>query len=356
MPILLLLSVAANVYFVVRWSPGEVQGDVPTPESAAPVADSAPAATPEPTPEPTPPPPAGPSLLRASVDGPLVSAFAAAAPSEEEGTRVALVSNRLIGFWLDVGSDARKGDETAVLYDVDDLDPTDIIVYGLSYRSQKMATLYEAFRYQPAGWAFPSWFDGNGTEIPPRLDPAPIKDYEQITSLVGDGRKHGGMDFKAPVGTDVFATFAGTVKRVNWNWKFNGNSIEIAVPNGRLVRYLHLSEVDVKAGGKVSVGQKIGKSGNTGRSFAPHLHYEIEDSNGRKLDPLKVHEASHRALAAPDKAAFDAEVARFRASLAGVPAPSAAPAPATASSPAAAPAAAPDAVPPTPAVAPTGAP
>ena len=91
------------------------------------------------------------------------------------------------------------------------------------------------------------------------------------------------MDFKAPVGTPVYMPWAGTVKRVNWNWKYNGNCLEISTPDGKLVRFLHLQELDgsLKAGMKVKAGQRIADSGNTGRSFAPHLHYELRSSSGK---------------------------------------------------------------------------
>jgi len=131
---------------------------------------------------------------------------------------------------------------------------------------------------------------------------------------------------------------------VNWNLRYNGNSIEVN-SKGRKLRYLHLSKVGegVKAGTKVKAGQVLGLSGNTGRSFAPHLHYEIVDGNGKTKDPLSIHEVTRRSVPAADRAAFDAEVVRLRAALAAelaeviTPAAEATPAPAPDATPAEAP-------------------
>ncbi|MBI65650.1 MAG: peptidase M23 [Candidatus Marinimicrobia bacterium] len=85
---------------------------------------------------------------------------------------------------------------------------------------------------------------------------------------------HDGDDFSADIGTDVIATANGTVKVSKRNGSF-GNYIEIDHGNGYLTVYGHLHNRGVKVGDKVLRGDKIGEVGNTGRSTAPHLHYEI---------------------------------------------------------------------------------
>ena len=57
----------------------------------------------------------------------------------------------------------------------------------------------------------------------------------------------------------------------------------------------------------MKAGQRIADSGNTGRSFAPHLHYELRSSSGKVLDPLKVHGKTHPRLSGADREAFEAE-------------------------------------------------
>ncbi len=78
-----------------------------------------------------------------------------------------------------------------------------------------------------------------------RLENSPLDDYEQVTSLLRDGRRHKGVDFKAAVGTPVKAPFTGVVKRKNWNFSSNGNCLELEELGGKRRRalFLHLSEL-----------------------------------------------------------------------------------------------------------------
>jgi len=70
-----------------------------------------------------------------------------------------------------------------------------------------------------------------------------------------------------------------------------GNAIHIKHPDGKTTLYAHLSGINVKAGQKVKVGQQIGKSGNTGRSFGAHLHFEVRGSDryGGDINPASWH-------------------------------------------------------------------
>ena len=66
-----------------------------------------------------------------------------------------------------------------------------------------------------------------------------------------------------------------------------GYTVKITHKGGYSTVYMHLSKFDVKKGDEVHIGQMIAKSGNTGISTGPHLHYEVH-VNGRVVDPLKV--------------------------------------------------------------------
>lgn len=86
------------------------------------------------------------------------------------------------------------------------------------------------------------------------------------------------VDFGAPVGTTVKAALSGEVILAKGNGAYNGgygNYIVIKHSNGTQTLYAHLSQVQVSVGDSVSSGQTIGKSGNTGRSTGPHLHFEV---------------------------------------------------------------------------------
>lgn len=96
---------------------------------------------------------------------------------------------------------------------------------------------------------------------------------------------HGGLDLVAPIGVEVRATADGVVKEVERARKLQGNRIVIDHGNGYETVYAHLSDLLVRRGGKVHRGDVIGRTGNSGTSFAPHLHYEVL-LDGVQLDPL----------------------------------------------------------------------
>lgn len=88
---------------------------------------------------------------------------------------------------------------------------------------------------------------------------------------------HTGDDYACSVGTKVIATTAGIVKSGSWGAAYGTHIIiETKFPKGKTVRHLyaHLSSKLVKTGAHVKAGQQIGKSGNTGRTTGPHVHYE----------------------------------------------------------------------------------
>jgi len=88
---------------------------------------------------------------------------------------------------------------------------------------------------------------------------------------------HTGVDFACPIGTPVSAAKDGTVLEVGGNTSWGaayGNAIIIDHGNGVRALYAHLSGIGVKKGQKVTEGQLIAKSGNSGNSSGPHLHFE----------------------------------------------------------------------------------
>jgi len=96
---------------------------------------------------------------------------------------------------------------------------------------------------------------------------------------------HTGLDFRGEIGDAVRATAAGTVTTAGWNGGY-GKMVEIEHGNGLATRYGHLSEIDVREGQSIKVGQIIGRIGSTGRSTGPHLHYETR-VDGDAVDPTK---------------------------------------------------------------------
>lgn len=99
---------------------------------------------------------------------------------------------------------------------------------------------------------------------------------------------HAGMDFSAKTGTQVFATGDGIVERADNTASGYGNHIVIRHGYGYETLYGHLSKYNVRAGQKVKRGDIIGYVGSTGRSEAPHLHYEVH-KNGEVVNPLNFY-------------------------------------------------------------------
>ena len=95
---------------------------------------------------------------------------------------------------------------------------------------------------------------------------------------------HKGVDWATPTGTSVYASSGGTVASAGWGSGY-GYVVYINHPDGRQTRYAHLSKILVSAGQSVAQGQLIARSGSTGNSTGPHLHFEIL-INGSQVDPL----------------------------------------------------------------------
>lgn len=89
---------------------------------------------------------------------------------------------------------------------------------------------------------------------------------------------HKGLDIAVPFGSDVVATAAGTVIFSGQKGGY-GNCVIVSHGNGLATLYGHLSQLVAKVNDKVKVGQVIAKSGNSGRSTGPHLHYEVHKNN-----------------------------------------------------------------------------
>lgn len=208
---------------------------------------------------------------------------------------------RLLIWDLVLRNDVRKDDtinfifrvipdeEKKVRKDLPDL----IEVMAVKYHSRKFNKEIKIYKYQPENLSYGKYYYSDGIMIEKLLSPyQPIKKYIQVTSIVGDrAPKHDGIDFKASVGTPVYATVEGSVTRVNWKTRYNGYCIEIEEKGKPFVyKYLHLSEVLKEVGQKVLPGEQIAKSGNSGKTTAPHLHYQVNlGQKGKVINPLTHH-------------------------------------------------------------------
>jgi len=127
----------------------------------------------------------------------------------------------------------------------------------------------------------------------PAIQPVSNKDLRRIGSYFGYRtdpfykvtKMHDGIDFTAPVGTEIYATGNGKIAEIERSRGGYGNCIVIDHGFGYKTLYAHLSKIDVKQGQKVVRGQVIGRVGNTGKSTAPHLHYEVHKGKSA-IDPI----------------------------------------------------------------------
>jgi murein DD-endopeptidase MepM/ murein hydrolase activator NlpD len=130
----------------------------------------------------------------------------------------------------------------------------------------------------------------------PAIQPVKNEDLKQMASGFGyrtdpftKARKmHEGMDFTAKTGTPIYATGDGVVAKADNSLSGYGNHIEINHGFGYLTLYAHLSKYNVRQGQRVKRGDIIGYVGSTGRSQAPHLHYEVH-KDGKVVNPINFY-------------------------------------------------------------------
>jgi len=120
----------------------------------------------------------------------------------------------------------------------------------------------------------------------------------RVNPVSGEQQNHGAIDIPVDVGTPVSAIGSGVVDYIGDNNATAGNYVQIDHGNGYWSRYLHLSQVNVRTGQKVAMGQVIGLSGGqpgaygSGRTTAPHLHLDVwrgkPFAGGVAVDPLPL--------------------------------------------------------------------
>ncbi len=127
----------------------------------------------------------------------------------------------------------------------------------------------------------------------PAIQPVDNRQLTLLTASFGERvhpffktmSQHNGVDYSVPVGTAVFATADGTVRSLQTRGQTSGLSLAIDHGNGYETVYSHLDKVVAQPGRKVCRGDIIAFSGNSGLSFAPHLHYEVR-YRGTAVDPV----------------------------------------------------------------------
>ena len=144
--------------------------------------------------------------------------------------------------------------------------------------------------------AFAKFNDGPGAltgfikpaDMPASSPFGPTRKYIGVSKVTGKPCEsvsvHQGYDMAAPVGTPIVAPAAGTVILADPDLYYEGGAIFLDHGHGLVSVFMHLSEVDVKAGDVVGRGDLLAKSGNTGRTTGPHLHWAVKWRNPAASD------------------------------------------------------------------------
>jgi len=137
-------------------------------------------------------------------------------------------------------------------------------------------------------WAEDS--ETNGVIMAPPPDMWPVDGLVTKEFIVADRPNgilpHLGIDFTAPIGTSIVAAGKGVVQKAGFD-EYLGNFVEIRHGFGYVTIYGHCKELTTRAGDHVNKGQMIGTLGGTGKSSAPHLHFEVWIDD-RAVDPRTV--------------------------------------------------------------------
>lgn len=177
------------------------------------------------------------------------------------------------------------------------------------YRNLDDKNFYEENKYVPTAGVFRRFPLAIAIQVNSKFN---LHRRHPVTGRVAP---HKGVDIKAPIGTPVYAPADGVVTFAGYQ-RAAGYYIIVRHEHNYSTVYMHLSKIEVKKGQQVYVGQQIAKSGNTGRTTGPHLHYEIR-INDRPVDPLKIKlpSASRPNLAREQREAFKSNVQVFKTEL-----------------------------------------
>lgn len=254
-------------------------------------------------------------LFAGTVSGSFAGSASATGLSHAE---VAELSN-LLAKKIDFRRDTRRGDRFQVLVEAD-------MIEGKTLDSRILAAKYEGARaeltvvrnskddrfYTPDGHSLDPAFHRYPFEGDYRISsPFNLRRHHPISGRISP---HRGTDFAMRTGSVVEAPADGRVIKTAFQAGGAGNYLVIRHDNGYKTRYMHLSKSLVKEGDRVTMGEKIALSGNTGGSTGPHLHYEVMVNN-RAVDAMRVKLPENKSLSGQALAAFKQESEQLLAKL-----------------------------------------
>lgn len=204
----------------------------------------------------------------------------------------------------------RAGDQFSVLMSREMLDGKSAQSQLLGVRLRSGGKDYYAFRAEDG-----KFYDRSGSGLARGFMRFPtVKQYRvssnfnprRLNPVTGRIAPHKGVDFALPIGTPVLAVGDGEIV-VAKNGGAAGNYVAIRHGRQYMTRYMHMKKVLVKPGQKVKRGDRIGLSGNTGRSTGPHLHFEIWINN-QAVNPLTAKLPRMEGLTGKERSEYLAQV------------------------------------------------
>jgi murein DD-endopeptidase MepM/ murein hydrolase activator NlpD len=240
----------------------------------------------------------------------------------DRGERPSLVTEIVDVFaWdIDFYREVYPGDSYRVLVEKKYVDG-ELLGYGVLRAAEFVSDgiVHRGYRFERAGGRA-AYYDAAGRSLRKQLLKSPMK-YGSVTSgfgrrrhpVLGYTRAHNGVDYGVPIGTPVWSVGDGRVIRAGWNGGF-GRFVEIRHANNWISQYAHLSRILVKRGQRVSQKETVGKSGSSGVSTGPHLHYGLK-RNGKYVNPATQRFERGRPLSGPDLEAFKERVERLTRAL-----------------------------------------
>lgn len=190
--------------------------------------------------------------------------------------------------------------QLAKMSDAGDVDGAEAFLneYGSSLTAEAYTRVSGALVEQRAivdgeNWGEQVWGTGaaqNALAEPQNVIPPVVGNFTPSSKFgPRGGRNHDGIDYPMPLNTPVRAGADGTV-RVKRDPKGYGLYVDVVLDDGTILRNAHLNAAEVEDGARVSQGQVIARSGNSGRSTGPHLHYEVRPGGGSPVNPAEWHE------------------------------------------------------------------
>ncbi len=202
---------------------------------------------------------------------------------------------------IDFRRELRKGDTFSLLYETLSADG-EPVAWGDGIGRVQAAEFVNAGKAQHAIWFTGSdgrgaYFDEHGASKSRAFLSSPLA-FSRVSSgfamrfhpLLQSWRRHLGVDYAAPTGTEVRTVGDGVVEFAGVQNGY-GNVVKVSHANKRDTLYAHLSRIDVKKGQRVQKGQSLGAVGSTGWATGPHLHFEFLIGDQHQ-DPLQIAKGS----------------------------------------------------------------